>query len=200
MSAARELLRINPLPSLRHGSKLVVYRKVTFRVARSAELSIGEKFTLGRQWAGGAPLYPGHFVVRDGAQVHVAGRGSFMSGLRVGVASGAVLRIGHGSGSNVDIRLSCYRSITIGDNVIIGDRVTFRDSDNHDMDGKPQSAPIVVEDDVWIGFGATIMKGVTIGRGAVVAAHSVVTRDVPPGTLVAGVPAVVKRKDVSWGL
>jgi acetyltransferase-like isoleucine patch superfamily enzyme len=200
VSVSSELLKINPLPSLRHGTKLVVYRKVTFRVARGAELLIGEKLTLGRQWAGGAPLYAGHVNVRDGARVEVEGRASFMTGLRVGVASGAVLRIGHRSGSNVDLRLSCYESITIGDNVIIGDRVTFRDSDNHGMHGKPQSAPIVVEDDVWIGFGATIMKGVTIGRGAVVAAGAVVTRDVPPATMVAGVPAVVKRKDVSWAL
>jgi acetyltransferase-like isoleucine patch superfamily enzyme len=200
VSVSSELPKINPLPSLRHGSKLVVYRKVTFRVARGAELLIGEKFTLGRQWAGGAPLYPGHFNVRDGGRVEIDGRATFMTGLRVGVASGAVLRIGHRSGANADLRLSCYESITIGDNVIIGDRVTFRDSDNHDMDGRPKSAPIVVEDDVWIGFGATIMKGVTIGRGAVVAAGAVVTRDVPPATMVAGVPAVVKRKDVSWAL
>ncbi|WJV51075.1 sugar O-acetyltransferase [Streptomyces flavofungini] len=50
-------------------------------------------------------------------------------------------------------------------------------------------APIVIEDDVWIGAAATIMQGVTIGAGSVVAAGAVVTRDVPARTLVAGVPA-----------
>jgi len=51
----------------------------------------------------------------------------------------------------------------------------------------------VIEDDVWIGFKATILKGVTIGRGSVIAAGSVVTKDVPPYTLVAGNPAQIIR-------
>ena len=50
---------------------------------------------------------------------------------------------------------------------------------------------IIVEDDVWIGFGATILSGVTIGQGAVIAAGSVVTKDVPPYAIVGGVPAKV---------
>ncbi|NEE07867.1 sugar O-acetyltransferase, partial [Streptomyces sp. SID7499] len=55
-------------------------------------------------------------------------------------------------------------------------------------------APIVIEDDVWIGAAAVITQGVTVGAGAVVAAGAVVTRDVPAGTVVAGVPARVIKK------
>jgi maltose O-acetyltransferase len=51
------------------------------------------------------------------------------------------------------------------------------------------SAPVVIEDDVWIGFNSTILKGVTIGRGAVVGATSLVTRDVSAYTIVVGNPA-----------
>ena len=51
--------------------------------------------------------------------------------------------------------------------------------------------PIIVDDDVWIGYGATIMSGVHIGQGAVVAAGAVVTKDVPPYAIVGGVPAKV---------
>lgn len=58
------------------------------------------------------------------------------------------------------------------------------------------SAPIVIEDDAWIGFDAVILKGVTIGQGSIVAARSVVTKDVPPYSVVAGNPArVVKSLD-----
>lgn len=52
-----------------------------------------------------------------------------------------------------------------------------------------EAAPIVIEDRVWIGFGAVILKGVTIGRGAIVGACSIVSRDVEPYTIVAGNPA-----------
>lgn len=53
--------------------------------------------------------------------------------------------------------------------------------------------PIIIEDDVWIGYGSTILSGVTVSRGAIIAANSVVTRDIPPYAFVAGVPARVKK-------
>jgi acetyltransferase-like isoleucine patch superfamily enzyme len=56
------------------------------------------------------------------------------------------------------------------------------------------AAPITIETNVWIGAAATVLPGVTVGAGSVVAAGAVVTRDVPPATLVAGVPARVVRR------
>ncbi len=87
--------------------------------------------------------------------------------------------------------------IRIGRGCQIGHQVVFATIDHglepehrHDIDMEP----IVLEDNVWIGSHATILKGVTVGRDSVVAAGAVVTRDVPPRTVVAGVPAkVVKR-------
>ena len=59
------------------------------------------------------------------------------------------------------------------------------------------SAPVIIEDNVWIGQFATILKGVTIGKGSIVATRAVVTKDVPPYTIVAGNPAkVVKKIDI----
>lgn len=85
--------------------------------------------------------------------------------------------------------------IRIGDGVMIAPRVSLI-TGGHPL---PQAerrehlcfAPIVVEDDVWIGTSAVVTQGVTVGAGAVVAAGAVVTRDVPAGTVVAGVPARV---------
>src|SRR6185312_15506263 len=57
-----------------------------------------------------------------------------------------------------------------------------------------RSAPVIIADNVWIGMNATILKGVTIGENSVVAAGSVVTKSVPPNTVVAGNPAVVVKK------
>lgn len=70
----------------------------------------------------------------------------------------------------------------------------FKVKATHETDCEGESkGDIVVCDDVWIGFGATILSGVTIGQGAVVAAGSVVTKDVPPYAIVGGVPAKVLK-------
>jgi len=66
------------------------------------------------------------------------------------------------------------------------------------VDGKSVATPIIIGDHVWIGMNVTVLKGVTIGDGAVVAAGSMVTKDVPPHSLVAGVPAKVVKTDVEW--
>ncbi len=74
----------------------------------------------------------------------------------------------------------------------IGPHVTIQDNALHDLydrDKVPDSQPVVIEDDVWLASRCTISAGVRIGRGAVVVAHSLVTQDVAPFTIVSGVPA-----------
>ena len=82
--------------------------------------------------------------------------------------------------------------VTLGDGCLVGHNVVFATLDHDKRPGRRgdmTAAPIVVGKDVWIGAHATILKGVTIGDGAIVAAGAVVTRDVPPNTIAAGVPA-----------
>ena len=92
-----------------------------------------------------------------------------------------------------------YSAVTIGNDCLIGEYVSIRDADHGTEPGTPMrsqahaSAPIVIGDDVWIARGAVILKGVTIGSGAVVAANSVVNRDVEPNSIVGGVPARLLR-------
>ncbi|MGD0200502.1 MAG: acyltransferase [Bryobacteraceae bacterium] len=89
--------------------------------------------------------------------------------------------------------------VTIGNRVMIGSHVAIT-SLTHDytaaaMKGTSIARPIVIEDDVWLGTHCVILPGVCVGRGAVVAAGAVVTEDVPPYTVVAGVPArLLKRR------
>jgi acetyltransferase-like isoleucine patch superfamily enzyme len=117
--------------------------------------------------------------------------------------------IGHHSSLGRDSRIWTQESVTIGNFVLIAHLVDIHDNNSHSLDWndrredarnvfernqaldttKVASAPIIIEDDVWIGAKSTIMKGVHIGRGAVVAAASVVLNDVPAFTLVAGNPA-----------
>lgn len=103
--------------------------------------------------------------------------------------------------------LVCYRKIDVGNDVIISWGVTIVDHNSHSLYWEQRkddvsnwargikywtdvrSAPVKIQDKVWIGFNAIILKGVTIGEGAVVGAGAVVTKDVPAYTVVAGNPA-----------
>jgi acetyltransferase-like isoleucine patch superfamily enzyme len=116
---------------------------------------------------------------------------------------GALRRSGVTIGRNSLINRRCVLDgrgrVTIGDNVSISPDVTIVTTGHQwELGDFPlQSKPVVIEDYVWIGIRATVLPGAHIGRGAVVAAGAVVTGDVPPLTVVAGVPArpVAKRPD-----
>jgi acetyltransferase-like isoleucine patch superfamily enzyme len=90
------------------------------------------------------------------------------------------------------VHIDARQLIKIGENVRIAPYTIILDSDFHDIQNhfdEGLSKPVVIENNVWIATRATILKGVTIGEGAVVAAGSVVTKNVPPFAVVAGVPA-----------
>lgn len=96
------------------------------------------------------------------------------------------------------IRASKNARITIGDNCMVSYGVHIRtDTHAHDDSSIPMrqqgcaEKDITIEDDVWVGYGAQIMPGLTIGKGSIVGAGAVVTKDVPPYTVVGGVPAKV---------
>lgn len=106
-------------------------------------------------------------------------------------------------GKNVFINTGCrfqdQGGIRIGDHVLIGHNVVLATL-NHDFAPYNRAtmhpAPIHIEDRVWIGANATVVPGITIGENSIVAAGAVVTKDVPPNTIVGGVPAkVLKRID-----
>jgi acetyltransferase-like isoleucine patch superfamily enzyme len=113
------------------------------------------------------------------------------------VGDGAVLTIGNNVGISSSA-IICYSSITIGNNVKIGGNTVVYDSDFHTLDflerrssgsDKPNMKPVVIEDDVFIGSHVTILKGVTIGSAAIVAAGSVVSKNIPQGEIWGGNPA-----------
>lgn len=106
---------------------------------------------------------------------------------------GALLTIGDGTRLNYGVSVAATSRVHIGAHVRIGPYVMITDNDFHDVHRRwqrPPAAPVMIDDHVWIGAKASILKGVRIGRGAVVATGAVVNRDVAPFTIVAGVPAV----------
>jgi acetyltransferase-like isoleucine patch superfamily enzyme len=111
---------------------------------------------------------------------------------------GLNIRVGRNVFINQGCTLNDIGGIEIGDDVMIGPRVSLITS-GHPVDPTQRrrqivAAPIVIRRNVWLGAGAIVLQGVTVGEDSVVAAGAVVTRDVPPGALVAGVPARVLRR------
>ncbi len=110
---------------------------------------------------------------------------------------GVNIRVGRNVFVNHNCTLNDIGGITIGDEVFIGPRVSLVTS-GHPVDpafrrGRIVAAPITIERGVWLCVGATVLHGVTVGADSVVAAGAVVTRDVPAGVVVGGVPARVLR-------
>ena len=168
--------------------------------------SYGVEFSEGLR-LGSAPVIRRHKggVIRLGRNVSIANE---LAENPAGVAHrtalcacgpGARLLIGNGVGISGAI-LHAMQRIEIGDDVMIGAGAAIFDHDFHPLDAEDRRkgdnarlgmAPVRIEPDAWVGARAMVLKGVTIGRGAVIGAGAVVTHDVPAWTIVAGVPAQV---------
>jgi len=115
------------------------------------------------------------------------------------------ITIGRNTRIGADCHLTAINTIVIGDGVLLGNKITITDNGHgsctaDQLDISPikrrmvSKGAVTIEDNVWVGDKATILSGVRIGFGSIIAANAVVCHDVPPGCVVAGVPArIVKR-------
>ncbi len=109
---------------------------------------------------------------------------------------GKNIRVGRRVFINFDCVFMDRGGITLGDDVLIGPRVNLiaiNHLANPDNRRTTVCKPIVIEDNVWIGAGVTVLPGITIGKNSIIGAASVVTKDVPPNTIMAGSPAKAVR-------
>ncbi len=157
------------------------------------------------------------FIIEDYAEINCKSNRGIVTGDRVtigkhaiirptnayGGAIGEGLRIGNNSSIGPFAYIGCSGFIDIGDNVIMGPRVGIF-AENHHFDNlkipiREQGVKrsfVKINDDCWIASNVVILAGVTIGRGCVIASGSVVTKDIPPFSVVAGIPAkVVKSRN-----
>lgn len=167
------------------------WRRISAFAALRSRLSVPLPYStvvLGPAWVYGTGhvrfgegllLYPNQYI-------ETRGEGEIILGDRVVLSSG--------------VHLVAYARIYIGAGSMIGEYTSIRDANHTREEGRAlrdsihSAEPIMIGSEVWIGRGVVILSGVTIGDGATVGANAVVTRDVPAGAMVAGVPAVPIRR------
>ena len=163
-------------------AKIVMAESASLEINRQDYLQTHERST----------LYLG-----DNAQLKINGRFTMHGHSSIMVHKDAVLIIGNNTylnGGSID----CSYGITIGNDCAIADGVRIMDNSWHEIDSSNKRKEIRIGNKVWIATNAMILPGVTIGNGAIIAAGSVVTKDVPARCMVAGVPAKVVKENVDW--
>lgn len=185
-----------------------VQPNVTLDIHPSAKITINKDIILGRSeirnfW------YPTclkmeagtELVVNDGPLTRYGNHPYLLrSGACIEIVNNGKLTIGQGA-CNVHMTIMCAKEITIGNGVRIGRNVSIRDYNGIHViinDRYTNYAPVHIGDHCWLCTGCTIMPGVTIGEGSVVAANATVTKSVPPHSLVAGSPAKVIKENIEW--
>ncbi len=188
---ANEVKRLLVLPfvrllflwsGIRWGNNWRIYGIPIIQKNRYSTLEIGARLML-RSSTHSNPLAPNRPVVLS----TISAQARLEIGDDFGMTGGSVV---------------CKSHIKIGNRVAVGANSIIADTDFHPLDPDERrrdflagaTAPVVIEDDVFVGMQSIILKGVTIGSGSVVGAGSVVTRNVPPGVVVAGNPAQVIKK------
>lgn len=132
----------------------------------------------------------GSVTLGDNVVFHSTVQRSYFS-----VKSGAKFTVGSKSFINFGANISVSQEVRIGENVQIGPYCLVYDADFHGIHGKEsKTAAVIIEDNVWIASRCTILKGVTLGKGAVICTGAVVTKDVPPGAMVGGIPAKIIKE------
>lgn len=178
--------------------RLIFRGKARFKLADTAKiyledhcfLSFGD-FSISRKEK------PVWIRIDEGGVLRVKGNASFFYDDDIRIFKGAELIIGN-TYINSDCKIRCHKKIVIGDGCAISHDFTVMDSDAHALNGSIKTADVYIGNHVWIGTRVTVLPGVHVGDGAVLAAGAVVTKDVPQKCVVAGSPAKVIKENVEW--
>jgi acetyltransferase-like isoleucine patch superfamily enzyme len=187
--------------SVRFGGWFIVSRRTRIKIGRRSKVTIarGSFFFVGFVHYGPTPA--AIHIGRD-ATLSVEGTVLIRKAARVFVHDGAHLEMHSGSGVADYTTVTCFDHIVFHEGSGTSWYCNVMDTNGHvvvvDGDPKPASAPIVFAPKALIGSFVTVLPGVTIGEGSLVAAGSVVTKDIPPHSLAGGNPAKILSQDVTW--
>ena len=200
--------RKNTISDFKRGNVIYTMPSAVFDIHPSAKILISKGILFGNNPVKGLKMPTAlrmeantTLEIHDGPLTRY-GKGPYnlRYGAYIEVVNGGKLTIGQGA-ANVNLTIMCAKEVTIGNGVRIGRNVSIRDWNGPHVilsSSYRNHAPVHIEDHVWLCTGCTIMPGVTVGEGSVVAANSTVTKDVPPRSLVAGSPAKVIKTNIEW--
>ena len=181
----------------RNGMLSLKYARLLARYVRRRLLS-----SAGWRWETDGPLFLGR-----GLQLQIGKRGRIRFGRFVWIGDGTKIRchqgeviVGQKTVLGQECTISAYRNVRIGEQCVVADRAMFIDFDHGivEVDRPIRLQGIYMRDvnvgsNVWIGYGACVLRGVRVGDNSIIGTNSVVTKDVPANAVVAGVPAKVIR-------
>jgi acetyltransferase-like isoleucine patch superfamily enzyme len=144
-------------------------------------------------------------VILGRVRFHIRGRAAFGERLmifavpwkvNIDVDRGGTLTVGNGVFLSTGVSIEAWHDVVIGNNVLMAPFSSIIDDDRHEVEPgvRLYKGPTIIRDDVWLGRNVVIIPGVTVGRGSVIGANSVVTRDILPNSFAAGSPARVIRE------
>lgn len=200
--------RKNTICDWKSGKYIITKRSAVFDIHPTASIIIDAPFIYGNNPVKGLTMPTclrmeanTKLEIHDGPLTRY-GKGAYnlRYGAYIEIVNGGHLKIGQGA-TNVGLTIMCAKEVTIGNGVRIGRNVSIRDWNGPHViisDSYRNHAPVHIEDHVWLCTGCTIMPGVTVGEGSVVAANALVTKNVPPHSLVGGSPAKVLKENIEW--
>ena len=178
--------------------KILIDGRTKVSIDKSAKIINNGYLTMGMHRQGFFPASrPCSLFMAENSKLVVNGTVNLARGVIIEVQKGATLTLNNVPiNSNTSIICTC--SIEIGDNTGIGWDVEICDTAFHKICGASRAEPIRIGRHVLICSHSVIMKGVTVGDGAVIAAGSIVTKDIPPESLAGGIPAKVIKENIEW--
>jgi acetyltransferase-like isoleucine patch superfamily enzyme len=173
-------------------------RHCIIQIDKTAGIYLHSRLILGQKQVKNSRLET-RILMESHTTLHVKGDFTVYCNSYIRVVSGGTLIL-HEGFMNEGVQITCASRIEIEEGCAIGRDVIIRDYDGHRIidENYEKAQPIHIGKHVWIGNRAIILKGVKIGDGAIIAAGAVVTGNIPPNTVVGGVPAKIIKENVRW--
>jgi acetyltransferase-like isoleucine patch superfamily enzyme len=184
-------LKVNPL------SRFQVFAGATLEISRELQIGLDPNLTVSQPGLAREGL-----VLQKDAQLKTTGCAEvkMLKGASLYLKKAAKVSIGGGSFFSFGTNIIATQEIVIGEGCAVSWHVTIIDANMHELNGMRGSSPIRIGNCVWIGHGVSILPGVEIGDGSVVAAGAIVTKSFPKNVTIAGNPARVIKEGTQWSI